>query len=535
MRALPRISRFACLLFASTALAAPVPLVNAVYNAASWVPAGLPNSGIAEGSIFTLIGTGMGPGTLVQVTSYHLPTSQGLAGTTVQVTVGGVTNYCIMVYTFATQVAAILPSSTPVGTGTLTLSYQGAQSTSIAITVVKNSVGIFAVNQEGSGPGVITNLSYQVQVPTNSAHPGDILILWGTGLGPVTGNETEPPVPVDLGTGVQIFVGGQSATVLYGGRGSSAGLDQINFMVPAGLSGCYVSVVAQVNGVVSNFTTIPITAPGQTYCSDGASGFSSANLAKLQNGGTINVARLDLDNIAGDNASAIFEQWSFLDLISSHGVPGGPSVGNCTVYDVPSGNGIVVLDPFSIPGLNAGSQVSITGPNGNKTLSQAVTGTYLAQLSALGATPFISPGTYTFSNGSGGTDIGPITASVTYPGPLIWTNEASIKSVSVSHDLTITWSGGSASDYVTIIGITGLASIKQDTEFFCNAQASAGTFTIPPQVLALLPPAGIDSELTPGIDFFVGLVTPATVTAPNLDYGFLFSDATVVTVLPIVP
>ena len=282
MLSVRKILQSASLLFASSSLAAAAPLLTGVYNAASWVPAGLPNSSIAEGSIFTLIGTGMGPGDLVKVSSYPLPTSQGLAGTSIQVTVAGVTNACIMVYTFATQVAAILPSSTPVGAGTLTLTYQGAQG-SIPITVVKNSLGIFAVNEEGSGPGVITNLSYQVQVPTNAAHPGDNLVLWGTGLGPVTGDETEPPVPVDLGTGVQIFVGGQPANVLYGGRGSSPGLDQINFTVPGGLNGCYVSVVAQVNGVVSNFTTIPIAAPGQTYCSDGSAGLSAANLAKLQN------------------------------------------------------------------------------------------------------------------------------------------------------------------------------------------------------------------------------------------------------------
>ena len=134
------------ILFASAMLAAAAPVLTGVYNAASWVPAGLPNSGIAEGSIFTLVGTGMGPASLVQVTSYPLPTSQGLGGTSIQVTVGGVTNSCIMVYTVATQVAAILPSSTPVGAGTLTLTYQGAQG-SIAIKVVKNSLGIFTVNE----------------------------------------------------------------------------------------------------------------------------------------------------------------------------------------------------------------------------------------------------------------------------------------------------------------------------------------------------------------------------------------------------
>ena len=116
-----------------------------------------------------------------------------------------------MIYTIATQVAAIPPSYTPAGTGSLTVSYRGAQG-AIAIRVVKNSVGIFAVNEKGSGPGIIANVSYQVRVPTDSAHPGDILVVWATGLGPVTGDETEPPTPVDLGAGVQVFVGFASRT-----------------------------------------------------------------------------------------------------------------------------------------------------------------------------------------------------------------------------------------------------------------------------------------------------------------------------------
>src|SRR6202167_4586696 len=110
--------------YAATLAAAPA--IVGVYNAASWIPVSLPNSGVAQGAIFTVTGTGLGPATLQQVQSYPLPTTQGLAGTTIQVTVGTVTENCIMVYTSAAQVAAILPSATPVGTGTLTLSYQGA-------------------------------------------------------------------------------------------------------------------------------------------------------------------------------------------------------------------------------------------------------------------------------------------------------------------------------------------------------------------------------------------------------------------------
>jgi uncharacterized protein (TIGR03437 family) len=525
------IARISTLVAVSVSLAAAAPTLSGIYNAASWVPSPLPNSSIAEGSIFTLIGTGMGPASLVEVTMYPLPTSQGLAGTTVQVTVGGVTSHCIMIYTVATQVSAILPSSTPLGSGTLTVSYQGAQA-SMAIKVVKSSLGIFTVNERGSGPGVITDVNYSVRVPTAAAHPGDILVLWGTGLGPAAGDETEPPTPVDLASGVKIFVGGQPATVLYGGRGSSPGLDQINFTVPDGLNGCLVSVAAEVNGVVSNFTTIPITAAGQSFCSDGP---SAASLAKVQNGGTLNVARMDVDTVSGNNGSALFEQWNFTDLISSHGLAGGPSVGSCTVDVVPSGDGIVVTDPFSVPGLNAGASVTVSGPNGSKSLNAVAAGTYLAELSAKGATPFLSPGTYTLSNGAGGSDIGPFTANVNVPQALIWTNESSIKSVSASQNLRVTWSGGTAGDFVSIFGTSGLPSISKDTQFFCNAPAGDGQFTIPSQVLALLPPAGVGSNGLPGTDFIVALITPGTFSAPGLDYGILFSSVTVSTVLGINP
>ena len=219
--------------------------IAGVYNAASWAPPSLPNSGIAQGAMFTVYGSGLGPPTIQHAESYPLPTTQGLAGTTIQVTVGTVTETCIMLYTVATQAAAILPSATPTGFGTLTLSYQGANS-SITIQVVAAAFGTFTLNQGGTGPAVVTDTAFNPITMVNAAHPGDTLILWGTGLGAGSGDETEPPQPVDLGTGVQVFIENQPATVLYGGRGSSAGVDQINFVVPAGISGgCKTSIAVR--------------------------------------------------------------------------------------------------------------------------------------------------------------------------------------------------------------------------------------------------------------------------------------------------
>src|SRR5580698_6909754 len=89
-----------CVFFAAGLTAAPN--IAGVYNAASWVVAHQTNSAIAKGAIFTVTGTGLGPTTIQHANSYPLPTTEGLAGTTIQVTVNGVTKNCIMVYRLVT-------------------------------------------------------------------------------------------------------------------------------------------------------------------------------------------------------------------------------------------------------------------------------------------------------------------------------------------------------------------------------------------------------------------------------------------------
>jgi uncharacterized protein (TIGR03437 family) len=169
-----------------------------------------------------------------------------------------------MFYTVSTQVAAILPSATPVGTGTLTVTYQG-QSASISIQVLTAGFGTYTLNEAGSGPAVVTDASYHPITMVNPAHPGDNVVLWGTGLGAVTGDETEPPVQVDLHTGVQVFIENQPATVLYGGRSGDAGLDQINVTVPTGITGgCKTSIAVLVKGVAGNVTTMAVGRRGRT-------------------------------------------------------------------------------------------------------------------------------------------------------------------------------------------------------------------------------------------------------------------------------
>src|SRR5437016_5360596 len=149
------------------AQAQPVIASLGIRNGASYASPGLPNSGIAQGSIFIVFGQNLGPAAIAQVSRFPLPTSQGLAGTSIKIAVGGTTVDAIMLYTLATQVAAVLPSNTPIGTGTLTVTYNGQTSAPAPITVIKSSFGIFMLNQAGNGAAVLQNVNSQSDRPIN--------------------------------------------------------------------------------------------------------------------------------------------------------------------------------------------------------------------------------------------------------------------------------------------------------------------------------------------------------------------------------
>ena len=168
---------------------------------------GLPSGGIAQGSMFIVKGGAMGNcGTAIATT---FPLQTGMNGTQIRVTVAGTTVNARMIYVVACrtggpdQLAAILPSNTPIGTGTLQVVYQGRASVNVPIRVVANSFGMFTRNQAGSGPVIVQNFISETNTPTNglleSANVGQTEILWGTGLGAVNPvSEINGPVPGDL-------------------------------------------------------------------------------------------------------------------------------------------------------------------------------------------------------------------------------------------------------------------------------------------------------------------------------------------------
>jgi uncharacterized protein (TIGR03437 family) len=514
------------LAFALAATLAAAPSINGVVNAASWLPTALPNSGIAQGAMFIVSGSGLGPSTLQSAPNkFPLPTTAGLAGTTITVTVDGVTESCIMLYSYAGQVAAILPSATPVGTGTLTLSYQGASST-FAIQIVAASFGTFALNEDGSGPGIFTNLSYSVITMTNAAHPGDTLVIWGSGLGAVAGDEADaPPTTLNLDVGqVQVLIGNQLVTPKYAGRSNSPAIDQIDFTVPEGITpGCKTTVAVVVKGVTGNVTTISIAPKGQTTCGDTFNALTAANLQTAVSTGSLNIAGVELDHVAGhdDTLGAAFVTFPLNSLIRSFGGTTSPSIGNCIAYETyaPTLN---VTDPIQPTLLHTGAELTLTGPNGNKNALAVAVGTY-ADILASAAPYYLAPGNYTVTNGAGGTNVDSFTWDLTLP-PSVGANIPA--SVNRAQDLTMTWTGGSAFPFVTIFGYSAVPSASTNfswVEFICTADASAGSFTIPSAILNLLPTNGYGAFGQPGVSLQIAGVAENHFTvsgSPGLNEGF---------------
>lgn len=495
------------------------PVVAGVYNAASWIVPHQVNSGIAQGALFTVTGTGLGPSAIEHANSYPLPTTQGLAGTTIQVHVNGVTKNCIMIYSLDIQVAAILPSATPIGTGTLTLSYQGAES-SIAIQVQAANFGTFALNEDGTGPGVFTDGSNNPITYIHAAHPGDELVLWGTGLGAIPGDETEPPQQVDLHTGVQVLVNNQPATVVYGGRGSSAGVDQINFVVPAALKGCKVSVAVSVKGVTGNITTMAVAAPGEETCDDTFGPLTAANLQTAMTRGSVNFGGIVVSRVAGgnDQLEAGFATYSLSNLVRSWGGGSAGSVGACVAYQE-LGSSLSPIDPVQEPFLNTGSKLTITAHGDATDVPATSTGFYQATL-ATEPSVYIEPGSFTVQNGSGGSQVGAFNWTLTLPDAVVPTNIPA--SINRSQELTLTWTGGLNFSVVSIFLFSGVPVATSETayvEILCTGEASLGKFTIPPAVLSLLSASGYGAEGKPGVDIQLAGVPLKRFTGDGLDAG----------------
>jgi uncharacterized protein (TIGR03437 family) len=237
----------------------PTPTIapsSGVVSGASFQP------GIAPNAWFTINGTNLSSTTdtwASAIVNGNLPTSLD----SVSVSVGGAPAY--IYYVSPTQINAVAPN---VGPGNAAVTVTNSYGTSSAVTAVAQAVqpaffqwGTYAVATRQDYSLAVKNGTF-AGTTTVPAKPGDVIIFWGTGLGP-----TNPPAPVgaevpssstyNTASPVTVAVGTTPA-IVYGAALAPgfAGLYQVAIQIPTSLADGDYPIVATVSGAHSPSTTM---------------------------------------------------------------------------------------------------------------------------------------------------------------------------------------------------------------------------------------------------------------------------------------
>ncbi|MBL8295815.1 MAG: hypothetical protein JNN08_28490, partial [Bryobacterales bacterium] len=284
----------------------PVISTNGVVNASGY------QARLAPDTVFVVFGNGLGGQSLATASAPDYPSS--LAGTSVSFTPagGGPAINAKLIYTLAGQVAGLLPSSIVPGTYAVRVTYNGQTSAPQNVTVVARSFGIATANSSGSGTAQATigNVNGGISLvrftsgavvfsgfnwTLTPSHPGDTLVLWGTGGGSDPANDTGGTSGDQSVAGnFVVIVAGRRITPTYAGASSGyPGLWQINFVLPPDIEpDCFATIQVSAGGETGNVATIPIAAAGETACSDPT--VPQNLLAKMDAGGEMTLGALAL-------------------------------------------------------------------------------------------------------------------------------------------------------------------------------------------------------------------------------------------------
>jgi uncharacterized protein (TIGR03437 family) len=523
----------------SAGIACAQPRIDLVQNNYSYLLPNNPNYGIAQGSIFIIKGANLA-NTTTGLQNPPLP--KVLNGVTATVTVSGTTREIFWYYVTPGQLGGVLPSNTPVGTGTLTVTNSTGTSAPASIKVVESAFGTISLDGSGTGQAAAFNLR-SILTPSDSARPGETIVLYGSGLGPINGDDSVPPAIANLPSPISIEIGGLNAAISYHGRSTFAALDQINVVVPTGVTpGCNVPVVVTTGQYASNITTIPVAANGGQCPAPSGGGSSegieisqaeinswvaagqyrtgSVGLTRQWRYATTDVAgSTSTSLIKSDVLTASFNRISGADLprlLNPQITP--PTPGQCTVYIG------TIQNPFpnlTYTSLDAGPAITVSGSAGVRTAPRSRNSVGMISYASDDLGNYIDPGRFTIS-GTGGPDVGAFSGSINVAPDLQWTNRPSLGVVDRGQPLTVQWSGGEPSTLVTMQG-TSVVANGPVASFGCTARNTDRQFTVPPSILGQLPAsprisAGTVSILLRGTLAIASVGTGARVTASGVDY-----------------
>lgn len=516
-------------------------------NGGSYMPAGLPNGAIAQGSIFTVFGNRLGPSTGVSANSFPLGTTLG--GTSINVVQGSTTVAAIPVYVANGQINAIMPSNAPLGNASLQVVTASGKGNLSPVRIVSSAFGIFSALGTGQGPGILQNFISQTNQPINSptivAQPGQTIILWGTGLGPVDYPDNQMPQAGNLPVKTEVFVGGVSAAIQYSGRTPCcSGTDQIVFQVPQNApQGCWVPVYVRTGGTtVSNFVTMAIGPNANSCSTDVLPQFTAGYIQGKRIGKAMAVRTTTHEDVGViapvDVTSEYHVSFAFEPQVVAF--PFNPAIsfppaGTCTSYteygDMMNGGALPEMAPTTIP-LDWGAPLQLTGPSGSKTLSITYNLARVGFLDGiisngiLAGTLFLNPGQYNIQ-GFGGMDIGPFTTTFSIPQPVVWTQQDTLETVNRSQPLTLSWTGGDPGQTIAFLLIAEDLPTNSSFAGVCIAPAGSSSFTIPADILSNMPATRSYVQQSKDVFYLVALAGTSVqpIDATGLDVGITEFDS----------
>ena len=449
---------------------------------------------IAPGSIILIAaGLPVGPPAIQVAEGFPLVTS--LAGTSVHIIVNDKTVNAYVLAVESQWVRALVPSNTPLGDGRLIVTYNSRESPPHQIHITERGFAIFdGAYEDDPGPSfrfarAVQNVSLGAGTRLNSladsARPGELVVLWGTGLGAAPADEAAGPIPGATNiAGLAVFVGGRPAQIVYAGRsGCCAGMDQIIFEVPAGIEGCSVPVWVRYSaeGHGSNPVYVSISSRGGP-CSDshGLSESESGAIAR----GDLRAARIH----ATTDAAGV--DWTVELGTAANGrrIP----LGTCV-------QGGWNIGPFAmtlLSRINAGEAIRIRSERVEVEARKRGDNVYTGR-----STGAVGPAEYVIENGPSDADVNAFraTVSVPYLPSFTWTNRDSLHSASMADGVTVTWTGGDTTGFVTISGLFDAGGESWGNGgFVCLERSERGAFTVPPALLARLASDWLGRPTYPG-------------------------------------
>jgi len=219
-----------------------------IVNAASFAP---PTNPVAPQEMVTIFGSNMSSGTAQASTLFPLPAALPTTLLGTRVLVNGIAAPLLAVS--PTQITMLVPShASPSFTAYAAFEVQNNNAASQLVTMYTNysAPGVFSLSENGIGPATAEGAGYGVIGVNDPAKPGDIPMLFLTGMGSVTPSLADgvPSSPTgqplnwsDIYNSSALsvyFDGYASPNIQFAGvvPGYAAGFYQINAQIPSSVS-----------------------------------------------------------------------------------------------------------------------------------------------------------------------------------------------------------------------------------------------------------------------------------------------------------